>query len=407
MLGYHTYSIRKSLTKDDSEEILEDFHRYREKTGNIIIQPDGKPKKVDGSSKDVYPLHKIIFKKDRGVSFIVWRCFHSKKFQYFGIEARINPKSLTGITNYLDASDEEHFEKAEAKFDFIAREISDKIPLFYDYSVKRIDYCINAKLDEIGYKCNSEQLMYLIKQGDIPPFYKERATYDKDKSHRWETDEDSFYLESGSARFNFYRKDKQLEKIYSEKERTPEIQASIEKARNLIRLEYQILPQKMYRLKDELSQGTSYNYSNYAVTMRLLSNEISKKIIMDNYARILRWGNYHTMKIAKAIIKSYKYCPSKEDRLIRVLELVKEKRSIYKARKSLQDDKMAVAEFNRSLKELDNINVNAVTIPRSFKINYIPNILKHYDNMTDGRVTPSKDFLDDYKPISHYMTADI
>jgi hypothetical protein len=123
---------------------------------------------------------------------------------------------LTGIKNYYDASDEEHFHLAEAKYNAICKEISDKIPPFHYYSMKRVDYSINGKLDEIGYPCNSEQKMYLIKQGDIPTWYKERAIYDKEKSHRWEADEDSFYLKSGSAVFNFYRKDKQLEKIYPE-----------------------------------------------------------------------------------------------------------------------------------------------------------------------------------------------
>jgi hypothetical protein len=86
---------------------------------------------------------------------------------------------------------------------------------------------------------------------------------------------------------------------------------------------------------------------------------------------------------------------------------VKEKRSIYKARHSLHGDKMAVAEFNRSLNELDDINVNPVTIPRDWKINHIPNILRYYDDMTDGRYTPSKDFLDDYMPVGAYMNTPI
>jgi hypothetical protein len=73
MLGYHTYSMSERLSREGSGELLEDMHRYRINTGNIIIQPDGKPIKVDGSNNYVYPLHKIIFKEDRGVSWIIWR----------------------------------------------------------------------------------------------------------------------------------------------------------------------------------------------------------------------------------------------------------------------------------------------------------------------------------------------
>lgn len=39
-----------------------------------------------------------------------------------------------------------------------------------------------------------------------------------------------------------------------------------------------------------------------------------------------------------------------------------------------------VTDFNRSLKDLDRILVNPVTIPRRWNIGHIPNLLRAYDD---------------------------
>ena len=173
----------------------------------------------------------------------------------------------------------------------------------------------------------------------------------------------------------------------------------IERARNLIRLELQILPHKMYHIRNKTKQSIDYselsNYGNYgdcddcvdyAVITELLSDETARNIIMQNYPRVLRWGDYYPMKTAKDMIKKREFCYSKESRLIEILELVKEKKGIAKARQYLRDEMMNLCEFNRSLRELDEIGINPVTIPRDWKIDCIPNLLRHYDFMTGNGI---------------------
>jgi hypothetical protein len=126
---------------------------------------------------------------------------------------------------------------------------------------------------------------------------------------------------------------------------------------------------------------------DYDITKQLLSDETARKMITKYYYKILYRGDYYTVRGAKKQIIERNYCPSKTARLISVLELVNVKNGISKAREYLINERMnpsvmIVSEFNRSLRELDDIGVNPVTIPKSWKIKHIPNLLKMCETMT-------------------------
>ena len=51
-------------------------------------------------------------------------------------------------------------------------------------------------------------------------------------------------------------------------------------------------------------------------------------------------------------------------------------------------------DFKRSLKDLDDILVNPVTIPRDWGIDYIPNLLRAYfDEIMEEQVVTSREYL--------------
>jgi hypothetical protein len=246
--GYHTFSMFAALSYEEANKLRNDFEQYRDSTGRIRIFPEGKPRKYikpDGSECEVYPLHRIKYKtdiiKDPGISWIIWICSYSTKFLYYGIEAKINPKILSGVSDYTSASDSSHLAQAETNYNAIVSQISPDIPTFDLYSIKRIDYCYNADLVKMKFPCNLEQMMALIKHGDIPRYYEERKTYNV-ISHRMKADDD-LYLESKSLTFNCYRKGFQLE------DKDPEDYAMIEQAMNVIRLELQCHRRKTHLMK--------------------------------------------------------------------------------------------------------------------------------------------------------------
>jgi len=135
------------------------------------IYSDTEPKKItnsDGNIDEVKPAYKIKYTgDDRGVSWVIWFCNFSTGFKYYGIEAIINPKILVKIKDYISTSNDSYLERIVIEYNKLVAQISDDIPPFSLYSIRRIDYCVNFDLSEMGCDCLPEQMMKLIKRGDI------------------------------------------------------------------------------------------------------------------------------------------------------------------------------------------------------------------------------------------------
>ena len=69
----------------------------------------------------------------------------------------------------------------------------------------------------------------------------------------------------------------------------------------------------------------------------------------------------------------------KEHRLISTLEFVNSMRGIANAKSALKNADNS-DEFNRSLRELNELGINPVTIPKDWGIKTIPNLLCTYYN---------------------------
>ena len=88
--------------------------------------------------------------------------------------------------------------------------------------------------------CSPQQMMALIKRGDIPRHFTERKIYD-DKSHWKKADKNSFYLESHSVIINFYWK-------YAKQKKKHPNYANREESYSVIRFEVQCKYPKLYAL---------------------------------------------------------------------------------------------------------------------------------------------------------------
>ncbi len=96
-------------------------------------------------------------------------------------------------------------ESAITNFNRISQRISPLLGTFDQYSIKRIDYCVNFALNELAPGCTAEKMIRLIKRADIPPSYKEWMKYD-DTAHRIKSRPSSFYLVNNSVHINCYSK---------------------------------------------------------------------------------------------------------------------------------------------------------------------------------------------------------
>ena len=388
-IGYHTFSISKLLTQEQATVI---FRRFKElcKKGEFAII---KLQNYGYNPCDRY--YKFTYKNNsKGITWIIKfgiGGFHRNgELHSCSVKAVINPKILTGEKTYVVAANSAHLRDVEYFFNLEANRISPLLNDFYNYNINRLDYCINFNVFELIKGCPDslkpqlpKMIMQLIRKGDIPNHFIEKYK-----------DIEQFYLESNSVVINCYWKYFELLKNY------PEC-VSLNESFDIIRFEVQCKYHKMCTLKTALKNKdesvneyilSSLSFSkdgdsfveqhkiqrNDAVVAAegLLSDKHCFGIINNYYAKIIKPGDYYSFQKAKNRINEEVPSWCKAQRLIETLEYIEKQGGIAKAKSTLNKD--ALDNFRRSLRELKELKINPVVIPKEWGIAFIPNLLDKY-----------------------------
>ena len=429
-IGFHTFTIRRKIHGKDAKKLYRDFNKYRDDTKEIkFYVPSYEMKSINirkglrthGIKIPEGPsVWNINYTADypKGISWTFRFCYNVD-FKGFIIEARINPKILAGIKDYITASNSSYLQVVEERFNEEAGKISDILGQFNAYTPKRVDFCINFDLKELGIGCTPEQMMQLIKMGNYPSYFKEWQCYDK-ISHRKKSPKYSFYLTSGTTNINCYYKYKQLEKEYPD---CP----NIEDALHIIRFEVQCKYRKtrktrnimfaerkrMEKEREELikkyrdKHGGNYDVAHFEnfihrmmndpikIIHRMLSDTTAETVIEKYFKQIIGHGDYYTLKRAIEIVEDQDFTPQKEADIIYVLKEVN-RHGVAKLRESLLPD--VPPKFYRILETLAKLNINPVTIPKSFGVKHIPNLLDAFNKLRgSGLGTSTHD--DPFEPL--------
>ena len=389
--GFHTVTIVKKLTKREALKLIDDFQSYSA-TNDIKFFQIRKFKSVDSSDEfikwlnsafpDYYIAH---YPTSKGILWLLRYSNISPGVIKQGeidkpcsIKVTINPKILTGEKDYLSAATVDYLDDIEVLFNEEAKKISPILGEYRYYSMNRPDYCVNFDLNELKIPCTAEQMIYLVKHGDIPTHYSERvdnnSVYKRKKS-----DKNSFYLVSKSVTINCYWKHKQLEKKFPD---CPDLETS----RNLIRFELQCNYLKTYLLSRDIKSKQELSESD--LIREMLSEDFCKEIIRKYFNKVIRRGDYFTLNEAIRQVQLWHFSKKKEARLIMELRRINQFRGIYKVRATLQGE--ALETFRRTLRELDYIGINPVTIPREWNIKRIPNLLDAYDKRVEDELNKRK-----------------
>ncbi len=377
-LGYHTFAFFQKAKDEEFYCLTSDFIAYANRNRDVKRFPLKNNKGWE-----------YTYGTNKGMRWQLLSLKEKNGFVVQGVMAVVNPKVLIE-RNYITASQNNDLDIVERLYNDEAAKISPVLLKFGECSLNRADPCLNIDIKELGLPCTPEQMMSLIKQGNIPKYYKERKEKYDMKQHRKVTDKNSFYLESRSANINYYWKYPQ------QSEKHPNYLFR-ESSRSVIRFEVQCKYLKLYTLSKNVRHGSKYykpdanrsieeiyddmitDVHNPSIPIDvILSDAVYEDIIRKNFYKILRKGDYFTLDDARRIVESYNFRCDKEERIIYTLELVSACRGIAKARSRLYGPDLN--DFNRSLKDLDNIMVNPVTIPRRWNIKQIPNLLRAYDD---------------------------
>lgn len=367
-IGYHTIALFLKRTWEQTDALMKCFKDYSQKAKDIKIYEDDKVKGI---------YHIEFIGEDRGVRWVLYYNNSSKKFRYYGIEVIINPKILSGEKDYIVAANETHLPKAAAEYNALVKGMSDKLPLFADYKIKRIDYCINFDICELGINCDLDLLIALIQRGNIPFNFKEPYNI---TSGRRRSGDNSFYLKSGNVTINCYSK-------YAEWLANHPDRNGIEEAYFVVRFEVQCNRSKiLYMLDKKTRFMTDYEKYTFSPLKYLLSDDVAYRMVWDYFSQVLMLGDYYKLDEAVSKVEKMPFRHPKSNRLINTLKFIANHQGIDNARRHLVKlgDEKELQKFNWSLPELAGMGINPVTIPRREKIKRIPGLLECYKKKADA-----------------------
>lgn len=398
--GYHTFSFFQKLTAIEWFELSIAFDEYRRKYNKINKSP------IEDEKKSDKPIGWEYAYKNRQGKGIRWQLFSipvKNGFTIHGVMVIITPKVLLE-NDYFSAATERDLEKVADIFNREAARIS---PILLDFglcSVSRADPCVNINLNELDIDCSPEEILKLIKRGNIPNHYTKRKIYDK-KSRRMVPEDDCFYLSSGSANFNCYLKNRQAKIKLKHLVNNSGFHNGVD-----LRFEMQLRYPALYSTAKKVKEKSKYykdaddisfdemreimikEIKNPSIPIDIVFSEIlSTNTIKKYFYKVARKGDYFTLEGAKWMIGMHDFRRDKKDRLIKALELTKKHQGIANAKSNLQDRQLE--EYKKSLRDLDDILVNPITIPRRWKPTHIPNPIRTYYEKTTDVIWDSKDIF--------------
>lgn len=384
--GFHTLTLFRQFDKKDNRKIITHFKKYSEETGLIKMYYANNGKKdliyENGglTIRNRQDLRIVYYNEYHGIDWTIRRNDWSRDFKQYTVEVKINPKILGGVQDYINAATYADMEAAISNFNIKSERISPLLGNFKMYTLKRIDYCINFDLEELAPGCSPEQIMSLIKRGDIPAHYKEFIEYDN-VSHRSKSKSGSFYLISKSANINCYSKYIELRERSSKAGLSPVPQTVIDSARNIIRFEVQCKYRKTYTAALSAERNGNHDTNKYEALLSCMSCDTE---IEYYFKKIIKKGDWYSLREAINIVGFQNFNKQKERRLINVLQTVNQCRSLAKAKGLYQGAELDT--FKKSLNDLSSLNINPVTIPKEWGIKHIPNLLyAFYDKRNDEK----------------------
>ncbi|TBL80874.1 hypothetical protein [Paenibacillus thalictri] len=361
------YPIIKSILEKLSDE--QNSRRYRDKRC-----PDLNVYTLYGSRGITILLRRTLLKGPR-FSCEKYAEEFSSGIYYHAIEIRLNPKALIQKREYVKVAKASEFPQICDRFKEALKPLQERVELsplqlFYklnaidEYQVKRIDYCINIRT------VLHEAYMELISRADIPAHFYLVTELDK-KSGRQVAYKNSFYIQTKghSVGVNIYNKEYQMQSEFADYER-------LEDANQIIRIEIQCLNGKTNSLKQKL--GWRYRDCHH-----FMNEELSRKLIYDYYEKTVGFEDYYTLEEAKRMIQGNTQYKSKTiNKMIEVLLLINQKRSIHKAKMAYSEDATElkrVEAFNALIKKIKKSGINPVTIPVNWGYRHIPNLVEEMD----------------------------
>lgn len=279
------------------------------------------------------------------------------------INITLNPKVLIEQYNSPHITNIDDIEIVKTEFnDYIQRilgeDMSSQLGSFDDWGCSRIDYAVDIIFGD------PQPYVKLLKRSDnINVFFTDRY---RNKGGR--------YLECKSTTVNFYPKKEEIEK---HKDRYSDLsEEEIREMDNIIRFEIQCKSPKLNNIKKR------FGYEEKSV-QNMLTAAHSQEIILYYYDKLIGEQDFYSLTEAEKIINVSDLTTRLKHKLIDILRLIAQTRSISNARDQYVNGvnlrqpskylKGKRATFNENLREIRKLGINPITIPRKWGLAKLDN----------------------------------
>lgn len=316
--------------------------------------------------------------RDHGLQFWMYYIYDGKSFVSPRITCRINFRKIIDQSNLsrVEVMNMFDYEEVERGFDNLIADFMPSLPVFSEWLVNRIDYCINVKTPYV------KEYLHLLKKGDRPNL---KDWYDK-KNRNYTQKKGSLYLvstaekrENRSITVNFYNKQDEIKSKldpWDDDYQEMEILSA-----NVLRLEIQC-----HKVKTE-SIKRKYGMHKKSVSY-FLSPYITRDIIEYYLKRIGGEADYHRKKVAIQMIDQLPCQTQTKAKMKQIVEAVAvQGSSIAKVReKFAAAGIMDPVEYKGILLKMQKYNINPVTIRDNRHLDGkhlhegLPNLMQLFDD---------------------------
>ena len=298
------------------------------------------------------------------------RVIKKRGFYCYSIKYRISARRVIENDNYVGLFNTNNYEELEEKVTALLQDKSISLPNLENCKLSRIDFCINAYLD------NQEQVKAYIrtaKRAKLPGRLDEYMVYDK-KSKRTKPTKDDFTAYSSEyVAISIYNKYAEMKKEKS----FPE--SEVEKAKNIVRIEIRCMKEKVNAIERKYKIRTIERFMERA-------DEIGNKLYTYYLPKMFGTGEICTLKQVKENIDMGELRSNTIKLMKEFIEYSNESRSVAKAY-DFYKQALGKSGTKRLLYLFDLIDTNYVTITnKDYKIfgnQYIPTPMDLYNDFKD------------------------
>ena len=294
-----------------------------------------------------------------------------KDFFAYNIIYRISARRVIDNNNYVGLFNTKNYSELEEKVNELLKEKCVYLPKLKKCKLKRMDFCINAKLE------NQEQVkayIKTVKRANVPSKLEIYEQYDRISKRKKPTKDDFTVYSSEYISVSIYNKYMEMKKekagVFPEDE--------LQRAKNIVRIEIRCMDGKIKALRKKYDIKTIAEFMSNA-------NKIGKALYKYYLSKIFNAGMICTLKEALLRIEQSGYKLENINLLKEFVKDANESRSVAETFRMYKST-IGKTETKRILFMLDNIDTSCVTVTNAdaklFDNGYIPTPLELYKEFT-------------------------